>query len=175
MLMMDVENNGRPPLSWRCFCDVHTCRKREAMIWRVPKARANAGGRRCHAGPGFAIQRQSGTANRVIAARQPKRREPVLPKRPNSAGSALHPQLESFEGTGPACRCAGCPLSSEIRCTGCAGTHVANSVRLPGQIPAEDAEGGSVGSPGPVDSTAAVASPALSAFASPLHFRPNPQ
>ena len=54
-LMMDVENNGRPPLSWRCFCDVHTCRKREAMIWRVPKARANAGGRRCHAGPGFTI------------------------------------------------------------------------------------------------------------------------
>ncbi|CAE7944954.1 pncA, partial [Symbiodinium necroappetens] len=55
ILMMDVENNGRPPLSWRCFCDVHTCRKRVAMIWRVPKARAKAGGRRCHAGPGFTI------------------------------------------------------------------------------------------------------------------------
>ena len=58
------------------------------------------------------------------------------------------------------------PLRSHAeRCT---GTQVANSVRLTGQVLAEDADGALVGNPGPVDSAAAVASPALSAWEFPV-------
>ena len=48
------------------------------------------------------------------------------------------------------------------------------TLRLAGQILREDADRAFVGSRGPVDSAADVASPALSPFAFSVHFRPQP-